>query len=91
MKKENTPDEKTCSKKWNNLYIRISNPVVLKIFIIVILLTTWTTSVIFSLFQYNLTIRKAEDEVFRMNQIVTEQTGNLFREIRSYLQLLDER
>lgn len=90
MKTANPPDVKACCKKWNKLYIRISNPAVLKIFIIFILLTTWTTSIIFSLFQYNLTLRKAEDEVFRMNQIVTEQTGNLFREIRSYLQLLDE-
>jgi len=90
MKTANTPDKKTCSNNWRNLYIRTSNPVVLKIFIIVILLTTWTTSIIFSLLQHNLTILKAEDEVFRMNQIVAEQTGNLFREIRSYLQVLDE-
>ncbi len=90
MKTVNTQEQITCGKNWNKLYIRTSNPVVLNIFIIVILLTTWSTSIIFSLFQYNMTIRKAEDEVFRMNQIVTEQTGNVFREIRSYLQVLDE-
>lgn len=90
MKTVKTTDAKACSKNWNKLYIRTSNPVVINIFIIVILLTTWTISIIFSSFQYNLTLRKAEDEVFRMNQIVAEQTGNLFREIRSFLQILDE-
>jgi hypothetical protein len=90
MKLTNRPDEKICCNKLNKFYIRISNPVVLNIFIAVLILTTWTTSIIFSLLQYNLTILKAEDEVFRMNQIVAEQTGNLFREVRLYLQVLDE-
>jgi hypothetical protein len=90
MKISDKTDEKTSTRNWNKLYIRTSNPFVLNIFIIIILLTVWGTGIIFSLFQYNLTIRTAQDELYRMNQVVAEQTGNLFREIRSYLLVLDE-
>jgi len=90
MRKADSMEAETGIKAWNKFYTKTSNPVILIIFVFVILLTTWTTSITFAFYQYNITILKAEDEVFRMNQIVAEQTGNLFREIRSYLQVLDE-
>ncbi len=90
MKTADRSGKKRIYKNLNKLYLKTSNPYVLIIFIIVILLTVWTISLIFRQNVYNLTILKAEDELFRMNQVVAEQTGSLFHEIRSYLHLLDE-
>lgn len=59
------------------------------VFVAAALVVIWATAIIAGLHQRNTTISRTEDELLRMNELVAEQTGNLFTEIKAYLALLD--
>lgn len=59
------------------------------VFVAAALVVIWATAIIAGMSQRNTTISRTEDELLRMNQLVSEQTGNLFTEIKAYLMLLD--
>ncbi len=59
------------------------------VFVAVALVVIWATAIIAGVNQRNATISRTEDELLRMNELVAEQTGNLFLEIRAYLLMLD--
>lgn len=59
------------------------------VFVAATLAVIWITAIAAGLSQRDTTISRTEDELLRMNQLVAEQTGNLFTEIRSYLAILD--
>ncbi len=59
------------------------------VFVAIALAVIWTTAIIAGVSQRITTISRAEDELLRLNQLVAEQTGNLFTEIRAYLMMLD--
>jgi len=65
------------------------SPRLVLILMVAAIFVTWAIGVIGGLAQRSDTLRRAEDDVFRMNQIIAEQTGSLFQEVRVSLQLLD--
>lgn len=59
------------------------------IFVLLALVAIWATAITAGLIQRNAGVEQTQDEIVRLNQLVTEQTGSLFREIKGHLQILD--
>jgi len=65
------------------------SPQLLLMLMVAAIFVTWAIGVIGGLAQRSDVLRRAEEDVFRMNQIIAEQTGSLFQEVRVSLQMLD--
>jgi diguanylate cyclase (GGDEF)-like protein len=61
----------------------------LTVFLILSILLVWCIAILAGLAQRNSALRQAEDEAFRMNQIVAEEVRSLFEEAKVYMTLMD--
>lgn len=66
------------------------DPKMISLFLGLSLLLIWFIAIAFSTSQREAGLRQAEDEIYRLTQIVAEQTGNLLLDVRVYLGIMDE-
>ena len=59
------------------------------VILVTALIVIWAIAITAGVNQRGAALHQAEDEVFRMNQIIAEQTGSLLLEVRASLETLD--